>query len=97
MERLAGTVMLLSGTRRALAAFLAGLIGVLALPPFDFFAALFVSFTLLVWLLDGATGNAERRFPAAPVVFLLHRLVLRFGYFVCGLWWLGNALLRGSR
>ncbi|WP_439614899.1 apolipoprotein N-acyltransferase [Shinella sp.] len=93
MERLAGTVMLLSGTRRALAAFLAGLIGVLALPPFGFFAALFVSFTLLVWLLDGAT--------AAPGAGFIRRLApafrigwfFGFGYFVGGLWWLGNALL----
>ena len=93
MERLAGTVMLLSGTRRALAAFLAGLIGVLALPPFGFFAALFVSFALLVWLLDGAS--------AAPEAGFLRRLspafrigwFFGFGYFVGGLWWLGNALL----
>jgi apolipoprotein N-acyltransferase len=93
MERLAGTVMLLSGTRRALVAFLAGLIGVLALPPFGFFAALFVSFTLLVWLIDGAT--------AVPEAGLLRRLMpafrvgwfFGFGYFVGGLWWLGNALL----
>ncbi len=93
MERLAGRVMLLSGTRRALLAFLAGLIGVLALPPFGFFAALFVSFTLLVWLLDGAS--------AAPEAGLLRRLapafrigwLFGFGYFVGGLWWLGNALL----
>lgn len=93
MERLAGKVMLLSGTRRALAAFLAGLVGVLALPPFGFFAALFVSFTLLVWLLDGAS--------AAPQAGFLRRLApafsigwfFGFGYFVGGLWWLGNALL----
>ena len=93
MERLAGTVMLLSGTRRALAAFLAGLVGVLALPPFGFLAALFVSFTLLVWLLDGAS--------AAPEAGVLGRLApafrigwfFGFGYFVGGLWWLGNALL----
>jgi apolipoprotein N-acyltransferase len=93
MERLAGRVMLLSGTRRALLAFLAGLVGVLALPPFGFFAALFVSFTLLVWLLDGAS--------AAPEAGFLRRLApafrigwfFGFGYFVGGLWWLGNALL----
>ena len=93
MERLAGKVMLLSGTRRALVAFLAGLIGVLALPPFGFFAALFVSFTLLVWLLDGATAAPEAGFlrrlaPAFRVGWLFG-----FGYFVGGLWWLGNALL----
>ena len=93
MERLAGKVMLLSGTRRALVAFLAGLVGVLALPPFGFFAALFVSFTLLVWLLDGASAAPEagllRRFaPAFRIGW-----VFGFGYFVGGLWWLGNALL----
>jgi apolipoprotein N-acyltransferase len=93
MERLAGKVMLLSGWRRALVAFLAGLAGVLALPPFGFFASLFVSFTLLVWLIDGATG--------APGAGLLRRLApaffigwwFGFGYFLGGLWWLGNALL----
>jgi apolipoprotein N-acyltransferase len=93
MERLAGKVMLLSGARRALLAFLAGLIGVLALPPFGFLAALFVSFTLLVWQIDGAT--------AAPEASLLRRLApafrigwfFGFGYFLGGLWWLGNALL----
>ncbi|MGB3812902.1 MAG: apolipoprotein N-acyltransferase [Shinella sp.] len=93
MERLAGTVMLLSGTRRGLVAFLAGLIGVLALPPFGFLAALFVSFTLLVWLIDGAS--------AAPEAGFLRRLApafrigwfFGFGYFVGGLWWLGKALL----
>jgi apolipoprotein N-acyltransferase len=93
MERLAGRVMLLSGMRRALVAFLAGLIGVLALPPFGFFAALFVSFTLLVWLLDGASAAPEAGFlrrlaPAFRIGWLFG-----FGYFVGGLWWLGNALL----
>ncbi|MCJ8054282.1 apolipoprotein N-acyltransferase [Shinella curvata] len=93
MERLAGTVMLLSGTRRALVAFLAGLIGVLALPPFGFFAALFLSFTLLVWLLDGASaapgaGFVRRLAPAFRIGWFFG-----FGYFVGGLWWLGNALL----
>ena len=93
MERLAGKVMLLSGVRRASVSFVAGLVGVLALPPFGFFAALFVSFTLLVWLIDGATG--------APGGGLLRRLSpaffvgwsFGFGYFLGGLWWLGNALL----
>lgn len=93
MERLAGKVMLMSGWTRALAASLAGLFGVLALQPFGFFAALFVSFTVLVWLIDGASGD--------PDAGLLRRLApafrvgwcFGFGYFLGGLWWLGNALL----
>lgn len=93
MERLAGKVMLLSGTRRASVALLAGLLGVLALPPFSFPAALFVAFTLLVWLIDGATaapgaGFLKRLWPAFLIGWLFG-----FGYFAGGLWWLGNALL----
>ena len=93
MERLAARVMLLHGARRAAVVLLAGLAGVLALPPFSFPAALFVSFTLLVWLLDGATAAPEAGFlrrllPAFGIGWLFG-----FGYFTGGLWWLGNALL----
>ena len=93
MERLAGKVMLLSGTRRALTAFLAGLVGVLALPPFGFLAALFVSFTLLVWLLDGASAAPEAGFLRRLAPAFRIGWIFGFGYFVGGLWWLGNALL----
>lgn len=93
MGRLAGRVMLLSGWARALTAFVAGLFGVLALQPYGFFAALFVSFTLLTWLIDGASGD--------PDAGLLRRLApafrigwcFGFGYFAGSLWWLGNAML----
>ncbi len=93
MERLAGGIMLLSGWRRALVAFLAGTFAVLALPPLGIFAAPFLSFTLLVWLLDGASGNPDagivrRSFPAFAIGWWFG-----FGYFLGGLWWLGNALL----
>ena len=50
MERLAGRIMLLWGARRHALALTAGAVGALALPPFGIFGALFVSFTLLVWL-----------------------------------------------
>jgi apolipoprotein N-acyltransferase len=93
MKDLAAKVILLWGWRRALAAFLAGALMVLAQAPFDLFAVCFVSFPVLVWLLDGAVGE-----PSAGV---LRRLVpafatgwwFGFGYFVTGLWWIGNALL----
>jgi apolipoprotein N-acyltransferase len=93
MEWLAGRVILAWGFKRAFLAILAGAIGVLALPPFGFFAAMFVSFTLLVWLLDGAaaapgSGFLRRLWPAFVTGWLFG-----FGYFVAGLWWLGHALL----
>lgn len=93
MERLAHRIMLLWGPRRWALAFAAGLLAVVSLPPFDFFAVLFVSFTLLVWLLDGASGNADAGFfgrltPAFGIGWWFG-----FGYFVGGMWWLGNALL----
>jgi apolipoprotein N-acyltransferase len=53
----------------------------------------FLSFTLLVWLIDGAAGNPDQRrarrgFPAFRIGWCFG-----FGYFVGGLWWLGNALM----
>lgn len=93
MERLAGRIILLWGWRRALAAFLAGALAVLGQAPYDFFAACFVSFPVLVWLLDGTTGEASggllrRLRPAFAVGWWFG-----FGYFLAGLWWIGQALL----
>ena len=93
MERLAGRVMLLWGWPRILLAFFAGAVGALALPPFGFFAALFLSFTLFIWLMDGTTGNPDGgRLSRVRSAFFLG-WVFGFGYFVASLWWLGNALL----
>jgi apolipoprotein N-acyltransferase len=96
MEWLADRVILTWGFKRALLAIGAGAFGVLALPPFGFFAAMFVSFTLLVWLVDGAaaspgSGIVRRLWPAFCTGWLFG-----FGYFVAGLWWLGHALLVDS-
>ncbi|MEW9806229.1 apolipoprotein N-acyltransferase [Mesorhizobium sp. ZMM04-5] len=93
MERLAGRIILLWGWRRLLAAFAAGALLVLTQAPYDFFAAGFVSFTVLVWLLDGvtdeSTGNLLRRLkPAFATGWWFG-----FGYFLAGLWWIGGAVL----
>ena len=93
MSRLAGSIILLSGWRRTLAAIAAGAIAVLGQAPFDFIAACFVAFPVLVWLLDGSA--------AAPHPGLLARLKpsfatgywFGFGYFLAGLWWIGSAVL----
>jgi apolipoprotein N-acyltransferase len=93
MTAFSGGIILLWGWKRAFLAMLAGAFAVLALPPFDFFAAAFVSFFLLVLLLEGAVaaphaGFIRRLLPAMKIGWCFG-----FGYFAAGLWWLGNALL----
>ena len=96
MENFAGRIMLLTHWRRALAAFAAGATGALTLSPLDFLPAGFISFTLLVWLLDGALarpglGKWRAQGPAFWVGWWFG-----FGYFVAGLWWIGAAVLVDS-
>jgi apolipoprotein N-acyltransferase len=93
MESLAGRFVLLWGWRRGLAAFAAGALAVLAQAPYDFFAACFVSFPVLVWLLDGAAGDARAGFAGRLRPAFAVGWWFGFGYFVAGLWWIGNALL----
>jgi len=93
MEGLAGRVILTWGLKRALLAVLAGAIGVLALAPIGFFAAMFVSFTLLVWLMDGAAAPPDSGFLRRLWPSFLTGWFFGFGYFVAGLWWLGHALM----
>lgn len=93
IQHLIGRIVLLSGWRRSALAFLMGALTSFALPPYDFFAVAFVSFPVLVWLVDGAVDNAgngpfRRLLPAATIGWWFG-----FGYFVFGLWWIGNALL----
>jgi apolipoprotein N-acyltransferase len=93
IQQLAGKIILLSGWKRVALAFLVGALASFALPPYDFFAVCFVSFPVLVWLIDGAVDNAgrgpiRRLMPAAMIGWWFG-----FGYFVSGLWWIGNALL----
>lgn len=93
MERLAGRLILLWGWRRALAAFLAGAFAALGQPPYDFFAACFVSFTVLTWLLDGAASQPGEGLPRRVLGSFAIGWWFGFGYFLAGLWWVGNALL----
>lgn len=93
MERLAGKIMLSNGFGRVAIAVLSGAIAALALPPFGIFAAPFISFTLLVWLIDGTTGGPRGGVWSRGWKTFLVGWLFGLGYFVAGLWWLGNALL----
>jgi len=97
MNRLAGNIVLLSGGKRIIAAMLAGAIAVLTQAPFDFILAGFISFPVLVWLLDGAApapsaGVLGRLKPAFEVGWWFG-----FGYFLAGLWWVGGAVMVESQ
>jgi apolipoprotein N-acyltransferase len=82
--RLARAVSGLAGIRRAAAAAALGVAAVLALPPLHILPLVALSFTGLLWLLDGA----RTRFSA-----FLTGWWFGFGYFAAGLYWIANALL----
>lgn len=70
---------------RALAAFVAGACGALALAPVHFWPAFFIPMTMAALLLDARRVARPWRRAAFDGFFL------GFGYFVAGLWWLGEA------
>ncbi len=96
LERLADRILLLEGWRRALVAFLAGALAVLGLAPFNLPLVGFVSFPLLVWLLDGAAGDPHRGALGRLGPAFFTGWFFGFGYFVAGLWWLAAAVLVGG-
>lgn len=89
LTRLAHSVVLAFGWRRAGIAFAAGALSVLTLSPFDAWPVGFIAFPLLVWLIDGsAAGRFGGVFTAAVAGWFFG-----FGYFLAGLYWIGHAFL----
>ena len=81
--------MLAWGWRRVLIAFVAGAASALALPPLNFWPLPFLTFPVLVWLVDGAAAGRLGGVLAAAVTGWW----FGFGYFLAGLYWVGNAFL----
>lgn len=97
LERLAERIIILDGWRAGIFALAAGALSAVALAPLHFFPILFVTFPVLVWLLDGAVapagasgflGGIRRFWPAFKTGWLFG-----FGYFLAGFWWVGKAFL----
>ncbi len=86
---LAKPIILAWGWRRSLIAVLAGAASTMALAPLNLWPAMFVTFPLLVWLLDGA---APGRWGGAGTAFVAGWW-FGFGYFFAGLYWIGHAFL----
>ncbi len=92
LEGVAGHFILLWGWKRYLVALLAGAIAAFAQAPYDFFAVCLVSFPVLVWLLDGATADPGKRFLGRLMPAFWTGFWFGFGYFLCGLWWIADAM-----
>jgi len=87
--RVAHTVILAWGIRRIAIAFVVGVTGVLAIEPFSIWPVMFVSFTLLTLLIDGAAATRGRGIWPSFVIGWW----FGFGYFVAGWYWTGYAFL----
>src|SRR5262245_40518724 len=89
MKRIAHSIILSWGWRRALIAFAAGAVSVLAMAPFNAWPLLFLTLPVVVWLIDGAGGGKFGGLAGAA----LSGWWFGFGYLLAGLYWVGNALL----
>jgi apolipoprotein N-acyltransferase len=91
-----GALVLAEPRTRLLLAFLAGASGALAQQPFDILPAFFVTFTLLVWLVDVLAVEGRKGWAGWRAALLLG-WSFGFGYFLATLWWLGQAFVaRGA-
>jgi len=83
------TIVLSWGWRRRLIACAAGALSALAMAPFNAWPVLFVSFPILVWLIDGAGAGRWLGVVAAAATGWW----FGFGYFLAGIYWVGYAFL----
>lgn len=89
VNRIALSIILAWGWKRAAIAFVAGALSALAMAPFNAWPVLFLTFPVAVWLIDGAAAGRRRGVPAAAWAGWW----FGFGYFVPGLYWIGYAFL----
>jgi apolipoprotein N-acyltransferase len=88
--RTAGLAIILAwGWKRAAIALAAGALSSLAMAPFNAWPLLFLTFPVMVWLIDGAAAGRWHGIPAAAMSGWWFGL----GYFVPGLYWIGYAFL----
>ncbi|MEL6745037.1 MAG: apolipoprotein N-acyltransferase, partial [Pseudomonadota bacterium] len=97
LRGLAERIILLEGWRAAALAFAAGAVSALSMAPYHLVFVLFATVPVLIWLLDGAVPTVKdngkvslfgRVWPAFRTGWWFG-----FGYFLAGLWWIGQAFL----
>lgn len=89
IRALIAAIILSWGWKRAAIALGAGAASALAMAPFNAWPVLFVTVPIAVWLIDGAGAGRFGGVAAAA----LSGWWFGFGYFIAGLYWIGNALL----
>ena len=88
-RNIAAAIILAWGWKRAVIALAAGAASTLAMAPFNAWPVLFLTFPVMVWLIDGAGAGRMQGVPAAAMAGWWFGL----GYFVPGLYWIGYAFL----
>lgn len=89
LERVVHAVVLSYGFRRIAIAFAAGALSALAMAPFNLWPVMFITMPVVVWLIDGAAAGRLGAVAAAAATGWW----FGFGYFLAGLYWIGNAFL----
>ena len=93
IAKLAAWFVLLQGWQRLLTAFALGLASALAMPPLYLFPVLFFTFAGFAWIIDSAYSDARTGFFGQLRSAFAPGWWFGFGYFLAGLWWIGNAFL----
>ncbi|MGB7336285.1 MAG: apolipoprotein N-acyltransferase [Salaquimonas sp.] len=93
LENISSQIVLLFGWKRYWLAFAAGLLSALAMAPIDFFPILFLTLPVFAWIMDGVYADGKNGWIAAVKSPFLCGWWFGFGYFLMGLWWVGNAFL----
>lgn len=88
VTRIAHAIMLADGWRRVAIAFIAGAASALAMAPINAWPVLFITFPVLVWMIDGSAGRSGGMLSAATAGWFFG-----FGYFIAGVYWVGYAFL----
>jgi apolipoprotein N-acyltransferase len=89
LNNLVHSIVLAWGWRRRSIAFTAGAVSALAMAPFSAWPVLFLTFPVLVFLIDGIASRGFSGLIAAADIGWW----FGFGYFLAGLYWLGYAFL----
>lgn len=96
MNSIAFRFVVLWGWRRAAVAIFSGALSALAQAPYSIYPVLFLTFPILIWLIDGVSAKQSRSGKSRRQEFWTAFKIgwyFGFGYFLVGLYWIGAAFL----